>query len=195
MQFYFTDCFFILLIFVLFFKEQLKKLTVLSPSMHEGKATLLCLANNGFPSGWTLSWKVGGSSSSSSSWEESRSPGVLQKDGLYSWSSTLRLPADQWEKLDSVTCEATQDSQTPVPETLWRDQCSYWGNYGALGFCPLSCFYFYPSSPLFLIIIYHLVLHASVWCSAIHVLSLFSSPLLGSGSASRLQLAHPCSSS
>uniref|UniRef100_A0A3B3I9V2 Ig-like domain-containing protein n=1 Tax=Oryzias latipes TaxID=8090 RepID=A0A3B3I9V2_ORYLA len=99
------------------------KLTVLSPSMHEGKATLLCLANNGFPSGWTLSWKVG-CSSISSSWEESRSPGVLQKDGLYSWSSTLRLPADQWEKLDSVTCEATQDSQTPVVETLWRNQCS-----------------------------------------------------------------------
>uniref|UniRef100_A0A3P9IDZ1 Ig-like domain-containing protein n=1 Tax=Oryzias latipes TaxID=8090 RepID=A0A3P9IDZ1_ORYLA len=97
------------------------KLTVLSPSMHEGKATLLCLANNGFPSGWTLSWKLGGISSS---WEESRSPGVLQKDGLYSWSSTLRLPADQWEKLDSVTCEATQDSQTPVSETLWRNQCS-----------------------------------------------------------------------
>uniref|UniRef100_A0A3Q1CB89 Ig-like domain-containing protein n=1 Tax=Amphiprion ocellaris TaxID=80972 RepID=A0A3Q1CB89_AMPOC len=103
-------------------------LTVLPPSREElqqGKATLMCL---GFPSDWSLSWKVDGSSSSSSSssssWEESRSPGVLQEDGLYSWSSTLRLPADQWRKVGSVSCEATQGSQTPLSETLRRDQCS-----------------------------------------------------------------------
>uniref|UniRef100_A0A669EDB6 Ig-like domain-containing protein n=1 Tax=Oreochromis niloticus TaxID=8128 RepID=A0A669EDB6_ORENI len=100
-------------------------LTVLGPSSEElkqGKATLMCLANKGFPSDWSLSWKVDGSGSIS--WEESRSPVVQENDGLYSWSSTLRLPADRWVKVGSVTCEATQGSHTLVSEPLRRDQCS-----------------------------------------------------------------------
>ncbi|CAI5691973.1 unnamed protein product [Oreochromis niloticus] len=100
-------------------------LTVLPPSSEElqqGTATITCLANKGFPSDWSLSWKVDGSGSIS--WEESRSPVVLQNDGLYSWSSTLRLPADRWMKVGSVTCEATQGCQAMVSEPLRRVQCS-----------------------------------------------------------------------
>lgn len=101
-------------------------LTVLPPSSEElqrGKATLVCLATRGFPTDWSLTWKVDGGAASSS-WEESSSPALLEKDGHYTWSSTLRLPADQWRNVGSVSCEATQGSQTPVSETLRRDQCS-----------------------------------------------------------------------
>uniref|UniRef100_A0A3P8PSB7 Ig-like domain-containing protein n=1 Tax=Astatotilapia calliptera TaxID=8154 RepID=A0A3P8PSB7_ASTCA len=106
------------------------KRTIRSPSippptrkneLKQGKATVMCVANKGFPSDWSLSWKVDGSGSIS--WEESRSPVVQENDGLYSWSSTLRLPADHWMKVGSVTCEATQGSHTVVSEPLMRDQC------------------------------------------------------------------------
>nr|AAG18368.1 immunoglobulin light chain precursor [Salmo salar] len=98
-------------------------LTVLPPSSEElsstTTATLMCLANKGFPSDWTMSWKVDGTSK-----KQEASPGVLEKDGLYSWSSTLTLTAQEWTKAGEVTCEAQQISQTPVTKTLRRADCS-----------------------------------------------------------------------
>ncbi|KAL2102494.1 hypothetical protein ACEWY4_001662 [Coilia grayii] len=95
------------------------KLTVLPPTDISGSsATLMCLANGGFPSDWTLSWSVAGSSRSgeTSLWGP-------QKDGLYSWSSTLTLPLQEWTQDVPVTCQATRGSQT-VTKILKKSDCS-----------------------------------------------------------------------
>uniref|UniRef100_A0AAZ3RTT8 Ig-like domain-containing protein n=1 Tax=Oncorhynchus tshawytscha TaxID=74940 RepID=A0AAZ3RTT8_ONCTS len=98
-------------------------LTVLPPSSEElsstTTATLMCLANKGFPSDWSIRWKVDGNSKN-----QEASPRVQEKDGLYSWSSTLTLTYQEWTKAGEVTCEAQQISQTPVTKTLKRADCS-----------------------------------------------------------------------
>ncbi|TWW54033.1 Ig lambda-3 chain C region [Takifugu flavidus] len=99
-------------------------LTVLPPSpeeLQQGSATLVCLASGGSPSQWKLSWKVGGGSSTTSA---SHSLEVLGSDGRFSWSSTLNLPADQWKKVDSVTCEASLSGQSSVTQSLDPHSCS-----------------------------------------------------------------------
>ena len=95
------------------------KVTVLPPLHTSGtSATVMCLANGGFPSNWALSWKVDGSSRSGET-----SVFGPQKDGLYSWSSTLTLPLQEWNQGHAVTCEAKHGSQT-VTEILKKSDCS-----------------------------------------------------------------------
>ncbi|KAL6461046.1 hypothetical protein MHYP_G00310120 [Metynnis hypsauchen] len=93
-----------------------------SVELQQGKATLVCLANKGFPSDWTLGWKV-----DCNSWTSgvSVSGGVLEKgNGLYSWSSTLSLTEQQWRNIRAVSCEARQGSQSPVTHSLDTQQCT-----------------------------------------------------------------------
>ncbi|MBN3313931.1 KACB protein, partial [Atractosteus spatula] len=102
----------------------LPSLSLLPPSTVElsakRSATLLCLANKGFPSDWSLQWKIDGSSKSSS---VTKTPGILESDGTYSWSSTLTLSEADWKSLHSVTCEASQGSQATVQKTLNKSDC------------------------------------------------------------------------
>ncbi|KAK2870421.1 hypothetical protein Q8A67_024813 [Cirrhinus molitorella] len=99
------------------------KVSVLPPSSAEisskKTATLVCVANKGFPSDWSLSWKVDGSSRS-----QEISAGVLEKDGLYSWSSSLTLSEQEWMKSVSVSCEATRSGQPALTGHVTRHQCS-----------------------------------------------------------------------
>ncbi|XP_073669271.1 immunoglobulin kappa light chain-like [Paramisgurnus dabryanus] len=103
---------------------KLPKVIVLPPSSEEisikKTATLMCVASNGFPSDWSLSWKVNGKMSGS---QENRA-GVLQKDGgLYSWSSSLTLTEQEWINRDSVICEISREGQTVTGEVK-KDLCS-----------------------------------------------------------------------
>ncbi|XP_073725214.1 immunoglobulin kappa light chain-like [Misgurnus anguillicaudatus] len=101
------------------------KVSVLPPSSEEistkQAATLMCVANKGFPSDWSLNWKVDGISSRS----QYSSVALLEKDGLYSWSSSLTLSEQEWSSVISVSCELTQkDQRHKVTGELRRDQCS-----------------------------------------------------------------------
>ncbi|CAB1346087.1 unnamed protein product, partial [Coregonus sp. 'balchen'] len=73
-------------------------------------ATLTCLANKGFPSDWTMSWKVDGTSK-----KQEASPGVQEKDGLYSWISTLILTAQEWTKAGEVPVKPSRHPRLQSP--------------------------------------------------------------------------------
>ncbi|XP_008420612.1 uncharacterized protein LOC103472633 [Poecilia reticulata] len=94
-------------------------LTLLAPSSEElqqGKLTLTCLGNKGFPSDWRLRWYV--NSSSPVNWKEERGPVTPLDDDHYSWSSFLTVDEENWKKISSVTCRAVRGSLAPVSVTL-----------------------------------------------------------------------------
>uniref|UniRef100_W5LXH7 Immunoglobulin light 1 constant 3 n=1 Tax=Lepisosteus oculatus TaxID=7918 RepID=W5LXH7_LEPOC len=99
-------------------------LTVLPPSSRElsekKSATLLCLANQGFPSDWSLQWTVDGHSRTNG---VTKTPYLLDSTGLYSWSSTLTLSEAEWSSVGTVVCEATHSSQAPVTKALKKSEC------------------------------------------------------------------------
>ncbi|KAL1276965.1 hypothetical protein QQF64_023638, partial [Cirrhinus molitorella] len=76
------------------------KVSVLPPSSaeisSEKTVTLVCAANKGFLSDWSLSWKDRSSRSQESS------AGLLEKDGLYSWSSSLTLSEQECKSVFRV---------------------------------------------------------------------------------------------
>uniref|UniRef100_A0A3B3Q9V3 Immunoglobulin light iota constant 1, s1 n=1 Tax=Paramormyrops kingsleyae TaxID=1676925 RepID=A0A3B3Q9V3_9TELE len=105
-------------------KPPTKQSNMLPPSGQElsskRTASLVCLANGGFPSSWALSWKVDGASRGSS---VASSTGLLQSGGLYGWSSTLTLTEQEWSSAKEVTCEATEGGQSAIPKTLRKSDC------------------------------------------------------------------------
>ncbi|KAL1022000.1 hypothetical protein UPYG_G00020920 [Umbra pygmaea] len=66
-------------------------LTILLPSSEQqdqGNVVLVCLANRGFPGDWKLGWRLG----AGGALQGNQSPEVVEKDGHYSWSTSLTLP-------------------------------------------------------------------------------------------------------
>uniref|UniRef100_A0A8C1ZW41 Ig-like domain-containing protein n=1 Tax=Cyprinus carpio TaxID=7962 RepID=A0A8C1ZW41_CYPCA len=86
------------------------KVSVLPPSSAEisskKTATLVCVASEGFPR------------------SQESSAGLLEKDGLYSWSSSLTLSEQEWMESVSVSCEATRSGQPALTGHVTRQQCS-----------------------------------------------------------------------
>uniref|UniRef100_A0A671RBM5 Ig-like domain-containing protein n=1 Tax=Sinocyclocheilus anshuiensis TaxID=1608454 RepID=A0A671RBM5_9TELE len=96
------------------------KVSVLPPSSAEisskKTATLVCVASKGFPSDWSLSWKVDGSSRSQES-------SAGERDGRYSRSSVLSLSKARWEDGERFVCRVTHDGADHETSFLKSSEC------------------------------------------------------------------------
>ncbi|NXF76294.1 IGL1 protein, partial [Sclerurus mexicanus] len=94
------------------------------PSFEEisknGKATLVCLMENFYPSPVKVEWSADGSPITTN---VVTSPSQRQSNNQYMASSYLSLEASQWNIYDSVSCKVTHETG-PVVKTVNRSQCS-----------------------------------------------------------------------
>ncbi|NWU41399.1 IGL1 protein, partial [Hylia prasina] len=94
-----------------------------APSSEEmtslGKATLVCLMENFYPSPVTVEWVADGNTVSSGV-ETSQS--YRQSNSQYMASSYLLLDASRWQSYDSVSCKVRHEAGN-VEKTVKRSEC------------------------------------------------------------------------
>ncbi|NXQ26892.1 IGL1 protein, partial [Alaudala cheleensis] len=93
-----------------------------APSSQEistGKATLVCLMENFYPSPVTVQWEADGKAISSG--VETSQP-QRQSNNQYMASSYLSLEASQWQNYNSVSCKVRHEAGN-VEKTVNRSEC------------------------------------------------------------------------
>ncbi|NXB50734.1 IGL1 protein, partial [Leucopsar rothschildi] len=91
-----------------------------SKELETGKATLVCLMENFYPSGVTVEWVADGKSINSGV-ETSQSQ--RQSNNRYMASSYLSLDASKWQSYNSVSCKVRHEAGN-VEKTVNRSECS-----------------------------------------------------------------------
>uniref|UniRef100_UPI0037E07AFC 17E6 Fab light chain n=1 Tax=Mus musculus TaxID=10090 RepID=UPI0037E07AFC len=93
-----------------------------SEQLTSGGASVVCFLNNFYPKDINVKWKIDGSERQNgvlNSWTDQDS-----KDSTYSFSSTLTLTKDEYERHNSYTCEATHKTSTsPIVKSFNRNEC------------------------------------------------------------------------
>ncbi|KAM7034340.1 immunoglobulin lambda-1 light chain-like [Acridotheres tristis] len=92
-----------------------------SKELETGKATLVCLMENFYPSGVTVEWVADGKTISSG--VETSQP-QRQSNNHYMASSYLSLEASNWQSYNSVSCKVRHEAGN-VEKTVNRSECSY----------------------------------------------------------------------
>ncbi|NXJ21199.1 IGL1 protein, partial [Dicrurus megarhynchus] len=90
-----------------------------SEEMSQGKATLVCLMEDFYPSTVTVEWVADGKTISNG---VVTSPSQRQSNNQYMASSYLSLDASTWQSYNSVSCKVRHDAGN-VEKTVNRSEC------------------------------------------------------------------------